>query len=354
MQSAIGTCPVGSTVNIQVTFDASDLAGGLYESDIILFSNDPDDPQASIHASFEVTDAPSIMTMADNLDFGEVFVGYPETMELNVTNNGSQDLLISGIVTAPGVFSASPPYMSIDPGESEVVTVTFSPQLAMHYEGTLTLLNNDPSQGQYIIHLSGDGLIAPEISVSTTSLDVSLQPGETEDKSLAVGNSGGSNLVYTITPSFNQSLSFDGISSYVEIPVIAPIQNVSMSDFVFETWVYFNNFEGGDQYILSANTMASYYYMEIRTTSDQRIRFFIYDDYWNYREVYSSQLDPGTWYHLACIYSDNIQRILINGVEEASYNWAGHFTITSGLIWGSSSITTPDTWTAISMKRASG
>jgi hypothetical protein len=325
---------MNSSVAIQVTFDASFMRGGIYESEIMVYSNDPDDPVVGVEVSLEVIDAPSVQTLVEEIDFGQVFIGYPVTRYLEVTNNGSQDLLVTEMVAEPGVFSTTPPYLSIDPGETETISVQFSPLNSIPYSGSLTLVNNDPLQEEYVIDLAGEGLVAPVIGISTTMLDVSLEPGDTEQRSVSVMNSGGSGLQYSITPSSNQCLSFDGVGNYIQVPAFSPVQNVSMSDFTFETWVFFNDFEASDQYLFSASSSYYYYPIEVRTTSDQRIRFFIYDNYGNYREVYSSVLDPDTWYHIACVYDGDAQKIFINGQEEATYNWYGHFTITSGFTVG--------------------
>jgi hypothetical protein len=165
-----------------------------------------------------LTGPPSISVEKDTLDFGQIFLGVSDTMQLVVENKGSLDLLISNAVTQPVEYNVSPPFAGIDPGETEAFTVTFSPQLIGNYPGTLTLVSNDPLQGNYIVALSGEGVEPPVMMVSPDSLSMAIQPGQTGSRNLTIHNNGGSNLYFDIASGWssqNYALQFDGVDDEV-------------------------------------------------------------------------------------------------------------------------------------------
>jgi hypothetical protein len=50
-----GTIPADSTQTIEVTFDATDMAGGDYSNDIVIASNDPDESEVVVPVSLSVS-----------------------------------------------------------------------------------------------------------------------------------------------------------------------------------------------------------------------------------------------------------------------------------------------------------
>jgi parallel beta-helix repeat protein len=100
---------------------------------------------------------PNILITIDTLDFGYVYLGAPDSMELIVRNNGTEDLLISSALAEPNVFSVIPSVAGVDPLETEVFKVTFKPDEAGNYLGLLTLANNDPDSSNFHVALMGIG-----------------------------------------------------------------------------------------------------------------------------------------------------------------------------------------------------
>jgi hypothetical protein len=100
---------------------------------------------------------PNILITIDTLDFGQVYLGAYDSLELIVRNNGTEDLLISSVLAEPNVFSVIPSFAGIDPLETEVFKVTFTPAEVSDYLGLLTFANNDPDSGNYLVILIGTG-----------------------------------------------------------------------------------------------------------------------------------------------------------------------------------------------------
>jgi subtilisin family serine protease len=135
---------------------------------------------------------------ADMLAFGPVFIGGSQTRNLAVTNAGTDLLSVSSITVDSPDFTVSLSSLSLAPGASQVVEVTFRPSVVGARTGTLTVASNDPDEGSLRVALSGEGLVPPDIGVSPASLSENLFSGETSTKVLTVSNTGGSALDFLV------------------------------------------------------------------------------------------------------------------------------------------------------------
>jgi hypothetical protein len=194
-----GTIPAGMMADITVTFDATGLFGGDYDADIIITSNDPDEPEVTVPAHLHVTGAPDIAVSDDSLDFGQVFITASDTLTLLVSNEGTDLLTVSDITSDNPDYTVDTTSFNLDPGESQEVPVAFTPVNPGLSPGTLTIFSNDPTTPAYPVLLQGEGLIPPDIAVSPDSLSDSLFTGETSTHILTIDNSGGSDLVFDIS-----------------------------------------------------------------------------------------------------------------------------------------------------------
>ena len=304
-----GTILAGSSMNITMKFDAAGLMGGEYNADIKITSNDPVTPELIVPANLSVTDAPAIYTETNSINFGEVFLGVSDTFYLEVINIGSHDLLIFSAVVQPAEYTVYPAFAGLNPGEKEIFTVTFSPQIVGNYPGTLTFNSNDPIYGSYILNISGQGVEPPVIVVSPDSLVVGVLPGSTRTKILTISNQGESDLYFNITDGFssgNFALHFDGLDGYVNL-VDANILGITNNTFTVESWIKVINYDGSDETVFGG--------------SDPEPLHFVIRDQKPHMGFYLNDL-PGntlieidTWYHIAWRYqiSNGEQAIFVNG-----------------------------------------
>ncbi len=187
-----------TSANITVTFNAQGFRGGDYTADLVVTSNDPDEKRTFVPVHLIITNAPDIAVASDTLDFGEVFLGAKDSLFATVTNLGTFDLLITSATTAPEVFTVTPPFAGINPGERENFKVRFMPTTAGDYSGTLTLTNNDPDENPKVITLLGKGLTPPVISAAPDSFAFVLNSGDSTSATLTLANNGGSALHFTL------------------------------------------------------------------------------------------------------------------------------------------------------------
>lgn len=94
---------------------------------------------------------PLLATDIESYDFGEVEIGRIKNLEVAVANEGLMDLEGEAVITGDGEFSAYPNYFLAGPGYEDGVVVTFAPEVAGPYEGTLALTSNDPFQPEKLI-----------------------------------------------------------------------------------------------------------------------------------------------------------------------------------------------------------
>ncbi|MFQ5770305.1 MAG: choice-of-anchor D domain-containing protein, partial [bacterium] len=207
-----GTIAGGSSLDVTVTFDATGLKGGRFDANIRIANNDPDEAEIVIPVHLDVTGAPDIAISQDTLDFGPVFIGTTDSLELTVENKGTEDLLILSAETEPKVYTVSPAFAGVNPGEREVFTVIFFPNDVGDLPGTLTFTTNDPDEGTVKVMLHGQGVTPPDISVSPDSLNETLFTGETSTQLLTINNNGGSDLLFNIST----KEVFSAASKYVE------------------------------------------------------------------------------------------------------------------------------------------
>jgi subtilisin family serine protease len=199
-----GTVPADSSLDIEVTFNASGMEQGDYNSNIIITSNDPDESEVSIAAHLHVTGAPDIYAETDTLDFGEVFENDTVYLPVVIHNKGTRDLLIRSAETDNPDFTVTPQIAGVDPDETEVFTVRFIPSALGISTGTLTLENNDPDKEEYIIELTGVGIEPPQIAVTPDSLSETLYLGEEKSQFINIENVNGSDLKFTIYATENE------------------------------------------------------------------------------------------------------------------------------------------------------
>ncbi len=190
-----GTVPPGGAVDLDVQIDATGLNGGDYQSSIDLATNDPANALVRVPLSVHVTGIPDIAADPGSVSFPMTFVGFTRSSSLTIRNTGTDVLLITGVSTS-GDFSQSGlnPPVSLPVGGTIPVTVTFAPTLPGTHQGTLEIASDDPDEAPFIVGLQGSALIPPEIGVAPAEIRAILPPAQSGERTLTIGNTGGSDL----------------------------------------------------------------------------------------------------------------------------------------------------------------
>jgi subtilisin family serine protease len=197
-----GVIPPGGNTMVAVTFDAGGLFGGNYSSIIRVLSNDPAHGELPVAATLTVTGVPGVAWEPEPLDFGDVFLGYPDTMTLVVSNPGTDDLMVTSMTPGLPDWSVSPATFMLHPLETAEVSVSFDPQAVGDRSTALTIVSNDPDS-PHTANLSGYGLLPPAASVDPDSLHADLLTGEIEVQPVTLSNTGDSDLFWETELSYD-------------------------------------------------------------------------------------------------------------------------------------------------------
>ncbi len=105
--------------------------------------------------NFEDFAVPDIHIKPEDHDFGFQGVGVPITEEYRIHNLGESDLEINNITSPLPQFTISPTTLSVPPGDTGRVDITFTPTGVGTRFTVLTFSNNDPDEAEKRISVFG-------------------------------------------------------------------------------------------------------------------------------------------------------------------------------------------------------
>lgn len=197
------TVAPGGSTTLTVTY--APLAAGTDTGCLAIASNDPANPTVNLDLSATAVapTAPAIALDPASLAFGNVTVGGTGTMTTQVRNTGTATLNVTGIARCSGTsaeFAWSPAApLTVAPGESTTLTVTYTPTSAGADTGCLSLASNAATSPTEL-QLSGTGTAAPapSIALAPANLDFgAVLLGSTSSLSVQVRNTGSAPLSVT-------------------------------------------------------------------------------------------------------------------------------------------------------------
>ncbi len=151
----------GEGIRISVVFQPDRVME--YDEALTIFSNDENNPEFVVQL-FGIGLAPpppEIVVNAMAFDFGEVLVNTERTLELQIGNDGFEDLIIEDIRIDNLVFSTNfENRLRIGREDIAIIEITFLPEEEDEYEGALTITSNDD---EVIIVLAGTGVLDDEL-----------------------------------------------------------------------------------------------------------------------------------------------------------------------------------------------
>ena len=194
-QGAFIMVPGGST-GVVVTIDASGLSAGNYPLEIIVSANDADQPHTTISGTLTVVAAPDLSLSRTSLAFGNVMVGLTSSNELSLINSGFAPLDIYSIT--PSVPNVSLPFspITLAPGESNSIMVTYAPLAAGSMTGQLAIISSDPDQPTLNVPLDGAAMPLPHLASSPISIVTNMAPDTTASTQILIENTLGQSDLY--------------------------------------------------------------------------------------------------------------------------------------------------------------
>jgi hypothetical protein len=134
----------------------SPISAGSHSGSLQILSNDLDSGTQFVTLLGTSVSSPNpvINLPESNLTWPSIPVGQSQNQGLTISNSGMADLTV--IVTADlEAYTLSDSTLTIAPGDSVTLTVTFSPQEAGTLAGIITLVTNDPNKPTNEISISG-------------------------------------------------------------------------------------------------------------------------------------------------------------------------------------------------------
>ncbi|OQX77742.1 MAG: hypothetical protein B6D61_06710, partial [Bacteroidetes bacterium 4484_249] len=231
-----GVISVSDSAEITIGFKSAGLFDGLYFTSLNIINNTLNNSPIAVPVALNVTGNPQIASSTDSLGVGKVVVGETFDSTLVLTNIGSKELLIDDIFVVDGAntgFGYSLPGksfpVSVNPGETLNVDVSFTPQTPGQVEDTLIISSNASNAPVHKIVLTGEGITPPEIYIPETSFSHTFPCNDVYTDSIKVYNTGqedleidmlGSLLWLTANPSQATVAGGDSITIQVNISTL--------------------------------------------------------------------------------------------------------------------------------------
>jgi hypothetical protein len=216
------TLSPGQTLALPVTF-APTVSGSVAGS-VTIVSNSTTNPTNSVALSGTGVTATRQLTMsATSLNYGNVTDGASSSLTLTATSSGNSAASLSSISLSGSGFSmgtvALP--LSLSPGQSLAISVTFGPKTTGTVSGSLTFVTNCTTGATLTVPLTGTGASStPQIALSATSLGFgNVNDGSSKTLALTMTSSGTSSLTVN-----SLSISGSGFSvGAATLPATLPV-----------------------------------------------------------------------------------------------------------------------------------
>ncbi len=144
---------------VTVLLNSAGLRAGDYEAELHFLSNDPENEDVAVNIIMHVEEEPAIVIEPEELDFGDVIIDWHEERNIVIINVGNELLEIDNIESDNDAFTVDfDEEIGLEPNNWLPVTVSFTPEEAADYEGTLTIFSNDPDDEEVEVALTGTGV----------------------------------------------------------------------------------------------------------------------------------------------------------------------------------------------------
>jgi hypothetical protein len=191
------TIDIGQSIQLTVKF--SPVASQLYAGSFVIRSNASNNPEATVNLRGQGSANP-----VSNLDIPTTLLDFQgsSTFIFEIKNTGDADLIVSSIFTPTSPFSLSgtPVFPAIfKPGESTLLSVAFAPSALGVFQGSFTIISNDPDSLLTVIYLKGTSTTSSEQLKLRTPLQVTGIAGGTTTINVAAVNGTNSDIRLSAT-----------------------------------------------------------------------------------------------------------------------------------------------------------
>ncbi len=191
--SRSGTLTPTALITQPFQLNTTGLISGTYNAQIRINTNDPSGSYRYVPVQLHVIGTPDLALSAQQLAFGDVFVGGSQTRTLTLTNTGTVDIGLSDVSVDNPAFATTWVSGTITPSSTSAIQVRLAPTAVQPYSGTMTVTT---TVGVYQIPLSGAGALPPVFNVSPTAVEASATVGTSTTVTLTISNTGSADLTW--------------------------------------------------------------------------------------------------------------------------------------------------------------
>ncbi len=193
------TVAVGQSIQLTVKFTPT--ASQLFVGSFIIRSNASNGVEVTVNLRGvgSATPVPNIQLPPALIDFQ----GGSSVLIFDIKNTGDADLIVSSILTPTAPFSLGglPAFPAVfKPGEGFLLTVAFAPSSLGVFQGTFTIISNDPDSLLNVIYLKGTSTTSSEILKLRVPLQVTGVAGATTTININAVNGTNSDIRLTSNP----------------------------------------------------------------------------------------------------------------------------------------------------------
>jgi len=215
-----GTLQPDSLVNISLQFNTTSLLGGDYYAELPFTTNDP----LANEFVYDIilhhnTGSPYLYIGADSLDFDNVWVDFPDSVNLTISNTGTETLNITSINCNPAQFYTTETTLSLEADSSYILTIYCTATSPGLLTGDITITSNG---GNKTANLQAYAIEPPIVSVIPTTIEKTLMPDEMDSETVNLSNIGNSDLTYYTTVGMHKDKYFIGNNNKYQVHIWNP------------------------------------------------------------------------------------------------------------------------------------
>ncbi|MEA3443293.1 MAG: hypothetical protein U9R19_01055 [Bacteroidota bacterium] len=203
---ASGTVAASSTQPVNIEVYTSLLNVGIYSTDLIITTNDPQNPILTVPFYIDVQGSPEIVVPTACIEFDSTYQWLCANEILEISNTGCDTLFIYSMNNNLSEFAYVDDPFYILPGGTDYVPIDFCPTLSGDYFDTIWINSND---GLVYVCLEGYGIGSPVLETTPDTLIAAANCGDSTTVTLLLENTGLNELIY----------SFDDPCSWIFIEI---------------------------------------------------------------------------------------------------------------------------------------
>jgi subtilisin family serine protease len=195
-----GTVPPGQSISLKVSAYAERISGKKAEANLVVRSNDPDEPSKNVRVTAEILDSKNGLSFEpSSISFEETFVGHTKEKELVVSNGGTKTVTISQFLFLNSSFShrLNLP-VGIKPGEKISTKIYFTPKQDGRIDSSALILTDEDGNRKRNLPVSGRASFPPVMVVTPSALSATLGMKKGKTLQAKISNTGGSPLHWTL------------------------------------------------------------------------------------------------------------------------------------------------------------